>query len=51
MSGYLDSRNVRGFTAKMMGFIVVVLGVVPALMLLSPSGPGTPSGRVISIAV
>lgn len=51
LSGYLGYRNVRGFTGKMMGLIVVVLGVVPALMLLSPSGPDAPAGRVISIAV
>jgi hypothetical protein len=29
LSGYLGYRNVRGFTGKMMGLIVVVLGVVP----------------------
>jgi len=34
-----------------MGLIVVVLGVVPALMLLSPSGPNTTAGRVISAVV
>jgi diguanylate cyclase (GGDEF)-like protein len=51
LSGYLGYRNVRGFTRKMMGLIVVVLGVVPALMLLSPSGPDTALGRIASVAV
>ena len=34
-----------------MGIVVVVLGVVPALMLLSPSGPATTVGRVVSAVV
>jgi len=51
LSGYLGYRNVRAFTRKMMGLIVVVLGVVPALMLLSPAGPDTSLGHVVSIAV
>ncbi|MGP4057410.1 diguanylate cyclase domain-containing protein [Mycobacterium sp. 4D054] len=51
LSGYLGSRDLRGFTRMMMGLIVVVLGVVPALMLLSPSGPDTNLGRGVSLAV
>ncbi|MBB2990365.1 diguanylate cyclase (GGDEF)-like protein [Mycolicibacterium iranicum] len=51
LSGYLGYRNVRGFTRRMMGLIVIVLGIVPALMLLSPSGPDTSLGRAVSIVV
>lgn len=51
LSGYLESRDALGFTRKLMGIVVVVLGVVPALMLLSPSGPATTVGRVISAVV
>jgi diguanylate cyclase (GGDEF)-like protein len=51
LSGYLGSRYLRGFTRNMMGGIVMVLGTVPALMLLSPSGPDTNLGRAVSVAV
>lgn len=51
LSGYLAYRNARGFTRKMMGLIVVVLGVVPVLMLFSPERPTSAVGRVVSIAV
>lgn len=40
-----------GFTRKMMGLIVVVLGVVPALLMFSPSGPTSTFGRGASIVV
>lgn len=51
LSGYLAYRNARDFTRKMMGLIVVVLGVVPALMIFSPSGPPSTLGRAISVVV
>lgn len=51
LSGYLTYRNVRGFTRRMMGGIVVVLGVIPVLMLFSPSGPATAVGWIVSAAV
>lgn len=51
LSGYLAYRNVRGFTRKMMGAIVVVLGAVPGLMLLSPSGPSGFLSRAVSVLV
>lgn len=51
LSGYLVSRHARGFTRKMMGLIVVVLGAVPALMLLSPAGPNTRAGQAVSVVV
>jgi diguanylate cyclase (GGDEF)-like protein len=51
LSGYLGYRNVRGFTQRMMGSIVVVLGVIPVLMLFSPSGPSSALGWILSGAV
>ncbi|WP_041782904.1 GGDEF domain-containing protein [Mycolicibacterium chubuense] len=51
LSAYLSYRHVRGFTRKMMGVIVVVLGSVPALMLFSPEGPASTSGRALSLVV
>lgn len=51
LSGYLGYRNVRGFTRKMMGGIVVILGAVPVLMLKSPSGPTTTVGQTVSVLV
>ena len=47
LSGYLGYRNVRGFTRNMMGGIVVILGAIPLLMLMSPSGPTTGFGQVV----
>ncbi|ADT99780.1 GGDEF domain-containing protein [Mycolicibacterium gilvum] len=53
LSGYLGDRKLQGFTRRMMGLINLVLAIVPALMVLSPSGPdtgfGVAAGLVVSV--
>lgn len=51
LSGYLAYRNLRGFTRKMMGSIVVVLGAVPLLLMFSRAGATTSAGRAVSATV
>ena len=51
LSGYLGDRNLQGFTRRMMGLIILVLAAVPAVMVLSPSGPDTGFGVVVSLLV
>lgn len=41
----------HGFTSRMMAVVVAALGVVPILLMLTPAGPHTVVGRVISILV
>lgn len=49
LSGYLAARGLQRFTQFMVAAIVLALGVVPLLMLWSPSGPQGAVTRILSI--
>jgi diguanylate cyclase (GGDEF)-like protein len=51
LSGYLAARGLQRFTQIMVAGSVLVLGVVPLLMLWSPSGPHDALTRILSIVV
>jgi diguanylate cyclase (GGDEF)-like protein len=51
LSGYLAARGLQRFTQFMVAVIVLALGVVPLLMLWSPSGPQGAFTRILSIVV
>ena len=51
LSGYLGHRRLRRFTGLTMAAIVVTFGAVPLVMLFSPAGPATMSGRAVVVAV
>jgi len=49
LSAYLGARNLLRFTRFIVAAVVLLLGVAPLLMLLSPAGPQSTMSRLISI--
>lgn len=49
LSAYLGARNLLRFTRFIVAAVVLLLGVAPLLMLMSPVGPQSTMGRLISI--
>jgi diguanylate cyclase (GGDEF)-like protein len=49
LSAYLGARNLLRFTRFIVAAVVLLLGAAPLLMLLSPVGPTSTVGRLISI--
>jgi diguanylate cyclase (GGDEF)-like protein len=49
MSGYVASRGLQPFSRILIASVVITLGVVPLVMLFSPSGPQGLADRTVAI--